>query len=791
MAKVGFTTKGYIEVWWQSPAGLVFLSRHRQETEAIESLTTHAATQTGDQTYELRFPNKIVKAYGILASQGPAPATPTGLVLEDVTAGFVAVAWDNAGDATQWTVYRDGVSKGTTSNASFTDSTVVPSHADYSYQVQASNAAGASALSAALLVTTPANSLPSFALGGQALILNVGFSLNLSSYADDSDGHTLTFTKTSGSVPGLSLVGSTYSGTPTAVGAYPVVFDVFDGYDHVSSGTITFTVSDPDVTAPTVPGSVVASVNGSTVTVTWNASTDASGILRYRVFRGGTFRANADASPYVETGVPVGAYTYSVSAVDASANANESAQGSAPPVSVIPQNPDTPINFTAMAASSSQINLAWAAGPSGAAPDDYDVDFATAGASGPWISLSFTGTATTYQHTGRTASTQYWYRVRANKAGSTSSGYATASATTVATAGARKWNPGHYMYLQREGDHLTFAERKACYDHSSFVGNSKVVGAQFPFSWREMCPTTPGDFSAGIALVRQELNYLKSIGKRYVFRLFDSVYESTWGYYPRAFPDWLYNAGKLYIPDAPNNYSIQWKRWDSQALQWYLDIFRAVAAEFDSDPYFEQVLPFGESSYPAYLGGVNYTAQSEVALHTIADTLASIFTKTYITFPLNWSPDPYNNNLEKFCKYLADRGIGFGNVDSQPNNTNHAATGGMPADFPMRGELNTNGGTFCITGTKFPGPPCRVPIAYNIESTGAYRNTDPTWNYTGQQVYTWINSVVKATHMYWCRNTYAGRDDQRWFNAGTTNPGGILLAINNNPALSNTARPLV
>ena len=364
-------------------------------------------------------------------------------------------------------------------------------------------------------------------------------------------------------------------------------------------------------------------------------------------------------------------------------------------------------------------------------------------------------------------------------------------AVTVTTAGARKWNPGHYMYLQREGDHLTFAERKACYDHSSFVGNSKVVGAQFPFSWREMCPTTPGDFSAGIALVRQELNYLKSIGKRYVFRLFDSVYESTWGYYPRAFPDWLYNAGKLYIPDAPNNYSIQWKRWDSQALQWYLDIFRAVAAEFDSDPYFEQVLPFSESSYPAYLGGVNYTAQSEVALHTIADTLASIFTKTYITFPLNWSPDPYNNNLEKFCKYLADRGIGFGNVDSQPGNTNHAATGGMPADFPMRGELNTNGGTFCITGTKFPGPPCRVPIAYNIESTGAYRNTDPTWNYTGQQVYTWINSVVKATHMYWCRNTYAGRDDQRWFNAGTTNPGGILLAINNNPALSNTARPLV
>ena len=94
---------------------------------------------------------------------------------------------------------------------------------------------------------------------------------------------------------------------------------------------------NPDTVAPTVPGSVAATVVDSTVTVTWTASTDASSILKYRVFRDGVFRSDDIASPYVETNVPPGTYVYSVSAVDGSINANESARGSA--AAVIVRNP--------------------------------------------------------------------------------------------------------------------------------------------------------------------------------------------------------------------------------------------------------------------------------------------------------------------------------------------------------------------------------------------------------------------------------------------------------------------
>lgn len=349
------------------------------------------------------------KAYGVLPA-ADLPSAPTDLATETVTAGYVSLTW--SGDGTSYQVYRDGSPIGsTTSSAFYTDPTVAPSTL-YSYQVQAFNAAGGSALSDALAVTTSANSAPGWSLSDQTLLLGVAYSLDLSGNYDDTDGHAITCSLTSGTVPGLSLADNVYSGTPTVVGVSSLTFDAYDGYDH-STVTVDFTVSDPDIVAPSVPTGVSASANGSTVTVTWTASTDATGVAHYRVFRDGAFRATGTASPYVESGVPAGSYNYTVSAVDSSTNANESAQSSAAPVSVVPQNPDTPINFTASAVSDTQIDLAWAAGPNGATPDDYDLAFSTAGANGPWTSIPFTGTGTTYSHTGLTKGVLYDYRVRA------------------------------------------------------------------------------------------------------------------------------------------------------------------------------------------------------------------------------------------------------------------------------------------------------------------------------------------------------------------------------------------
>ena len=365
------------------------------------------------------------KIYGVIPND-PVPDAPAVPVLDEVTAGYVSLSWDAVDRATLYQLYKAGSPiGGPTANLFSTDSAVVPSTA-YSYQLQAFNASGGSALSDALAVTTSENSAPEWDLVDQAGVIGQAYSLNLATVCSDVDAHSLSFSVTSGSVPGVSLIGNNLAGTPTTAGANSLTLSASDGYTS-SSVTITFTVSDPDVAAPSVPGSVVASVNGSTVTVTWTDSTDATGVATYRVYRGGVLRALSTASPYVESGVPVGTYTYSVSAVDSSANANESAQASAAPVSVGAANPDTPISFTATSDGATTINLSWAVGPNGPAPDDYDLDWSLTG-TGSWNAITFVGTGTTYAHTGRTAGVTYYYRVRAGL-GAVKSGYAEASAT--------------------------------------------------------------------------------------------------------------------------------------------------------------------------------------------------------------------------------------------------------------------------------------------------------------------------------------------------------------------------
>jgi chitodextrinase len=89
-----------------------------------------------------------------------------------------------------------------------------------------------------------------------------------------------------------------------------------------------------DITAPTVPTDLVATPTGSTLVLTWTASTDANGVASYRVRRDGVDLPGAEAvtgTTFTDTTVSPGvSYTYTVSAVDAAGNRSaESASDSA------------------------------------------------------------------------------------------------------------------------------------------------------------------------------------------------------------------------------------------------------------------------------------------------------------------------------------------------------------------------------------------------------------------------------------------------------------------------------
>lgn len=111
-----------------------------------------------------------------------------------------------------------------------------------------------------------------------------------------------------------------------------------------------------------------------------------------------------------------------------------------PPLSGITQL-NTPTNFTATPTSTTQINLAWDAV---ASATGYVVDRATNSGFTTGVTLGiYSSSGTSYNNTGLTASTTYYYRVRATAAGFTDSNYATASGTTQTAGGSVEdivWN---------------------------------------------------------------------------------------------------------------------------------------------------------------------------------------------------------------------------------------------------------------------------------------------------------------------------------------------------------------
>lgn len=106
------------------------------------------------------------------------------------------------------------------------------------------------------------------------------------------------------------------------------------GYDMWGGG-------GSDTTAPTVPtGLAVTSTVPTSATLIWNASTDASGVAGYKVYRGGVQVATASASPYTDTGLTAGTnYSFTVAAYDT--YGNTSAQSGAVSVTT----PSTPSGY--------------------------------------------------------------------------------------------------------------------------------------------------------------------------------------------------------------------------------------------------------------------------------------------------------------------------------------------------------------------------------------------------------------------------------------------------------------
>jgi fibronectin type 3 domain-containing protein len=357
-----------------------------------------------------------------------APSQPTVTSSSDTTAD---INWSAVSGATSYQVERSAHNANSFSNVgspvsgtSVHDTGLTPG-ASYDYVVVANGSGGPSNPSPIQSVTlAPAQpgTLTATANGTGEIDLSWGASQGATSYE--------VYRGPGGSGNPANDLGPASGTTFNDTGLNPG-----DSYDYQVvpySGTVAGAASNIS-TGTTLPAQVTGlattNVTASEVDLAWNP---AAGANTYRVERApagsGNWQAistGSNATSYADTGVSTNTgYDYQVAAVNAGGKGAYSATLTVTTPVVAPGKV-TGLSVTNL--KSTEVDLGWTATPGATA---YEVDRSTVSASGPFSPVQTGLTSPSYNDTGLSPSTHYWYQVIASNSAGPGPASDPASATT-------------------------------------------------------------------------------------------------------------------------------------------------------------------------------------------------------------------------------------------------------------------------------------------------------------------------------------------------------------------------
>ena len=233
----------------------------------------------------------------------------------------------------------------------------------------------------------------------------------------------------------------TFTATANSSGQIIIAYTNGTADQPKSSGIEIRSTSTSCTTVPSAPTNLNATASSSsTIGLTWNAVTPPANctISSYTVYGGTTtnpttvIASGVTATTYSNTGLAASTtYYYVVKAVDADGTSAASAQAQATTSAASCTTvPSAPTGLTATASSSSAIGLTWNAvtPPANCTISSYSVYGGTT--TNPTTLIAGGVTGTTYSNTGLTASTTYYYIVKAVDTDGTSAASGQALATT-------------------------------------------------------------------------------------------------------------------------------------------------------------------------------------------------------------------------------------------------------------------------------------------------------------------------------------------------------------------------
>jgi phosphodiesterase/alkaline phosphatase D-like protein len=428
--------------WDGNPSGVAEFFRGTIDEPAV-----YNATLTGlqaKQHYDM----------GIATSVGVA--TPTNLTATAASSTSVNLTWDdNSNNETNFVIER-------ATNSTFTNPTEITRPADsesytdtglsastqYWYRVKAVTAAESSGWSGAKSVTTQAPA-PTAPAAPTTLAATAASSSQINlTWADASSNETgfvverstsSTFTSPVTTNVAANATSLQVTGLSASTQYFFRVKAVNGSLSSAFSNTANATTQAPAPTAPAAPTGLTASAaSSSQINLAWtDASSNETGFVVERS-TSSTFTSPvatnlaAGTTSLQVTGLSASTqYFFRVKAVNGTLSSAFSNTANATTQAPAPTAPAAPTGLNASAASSSQINLAWTDASSN--ETGFVVERSTSSTFTSPVATNLAAGTTSLQVTGLSASTQYFFRVKAVN-GSLSSAFSnTANATTQAT----------------------------------------------------------------------------------------------------------------------------------------------------------------------------------------------------------------------------------------------------------------------------------------------------------------------------------------------------------------------
>lgn len=287
---------------------------------------------------------------------------------------------------------------------------------------------------------------------------------------------TLTGSATSYSDSGLS---------PVANYSYKINFTNTSG---TSPDSNVVTITTPAPVPPIAPSNLIASaVSTNQINLSWtdNSNNETGFKVEQASANNGPYTliytTGANATTYSVMGLSTATkYYFRVIARNVAGDSASSSVANATTHANATTIPIAPTVFTATAISSTQINLAWMDNSNN--ETGFKIE-RSASVSGPFVTLTTVGTnVTSYQNTGLTASTSYFYRISSVNAAGSSSPTSVVSATTTATTNANAtftWINANVLSTNSAGKCLMChgSGGAAGYDFRTYAGVMKGVKA--------------------------------------------------------------------------------------------------------------------------------------------------------------------------------------------------------------------------------------------------------------------------------------------------------------------------